>query len=67
MELDKARLARIAWAPKAHHGKLKATWTGEATPEAAIAVFCQECVGYVRGQVSGCSSTACPLWQYRSN
>ena len=31
----------------------------------AVKLFCLECVGYVRTDVTGCTATQCPLWTWR--
>ena len=31
----------------------------------AVRAFCQECVGYVRAEVTACTDVGCPLWPYR--
>jgi hypothetical protein len=32
---------------------------------AAVKLFCLECVGYVRPDVTNCTATRCPLYQHR--
>ena len=32
---------------------------------AAVKAFCQECVGYVRKEVTLCTDKGCPLYHYR--
>ena len=31
----------------------------------AIKAFCLHCVGYLRAEVTNCSSKGCPLWPHR--
>ncbi len=35
------------------------------SPMAAIHTHCRECVGWVRDEVTRCTSPACPLYPYR--
>ena len=39
--------------------------TGKASPRQAIRAQCLECVGWVRDEVSRCSSPLCSLYPYR--
>lgn len=39
--------------------------SGKASPRNAIKAFCIECMGYVRAEVSKCSTIDCPLNMYR--
>jgi len=37
----------------------------ETSRAAAVKLFCLECVGYVRTDVTGCTATRCPLYPHR--
>ena len=39
--------------------------SGKASPRQAIKAQCLECVQYDRTEVTNCSDTGCPLYQYR--
>ena len=44
---------------------LQKAYAGVAPPRSAIKAQCLHCVGYIRDDVTHCTSFACPLWAYR--
>ena len=60
-----ARVRRLSFVPAASRRLIAACWAKKAPPRQAIKAFCQECAGYERRAVTGCTAYACPLWRYR--
>ena len=55
----------ISGAPVTYRGILERAFRGEASPRQAIKAQCLICVGFHREDVRTCSSSSCPLWDYR--
>lgn len=53
--------------PVKHRGMHAKALLKECSPAAAIKAKCHDCVGWedVQKAIGGCSSYACPLWQWR--
>jgi len=51
--------------PKLYHKLYERAASGKASPRAAIKMFCAECCGYERNEVTLCTDTGCPLRSYR--
>ncbi|MDC1174208.1 hypothetical protein OAT67_02360 [Bacteriovoracaceae bacterium] len=53
--------------PSKFQNLLKKTFSGDVSPRKAIKAKCYDCVCFenVKEQISNCSITACPLYQYR--
>lgn len=62
--LNSAQVRVLEDAPKVYRRGLERAYQGKAK-SAAIRAFCLRCVGYVRKDVTGCTSCGCPLWPYR--
>jgi hypothetical protein len=43
----------------------RAVIDGKASPRQAIKAQCLACVGFVREDVTNCTSAMCPLWHHR--
>lgn len=50
--------------PTAYRNLYRQAMTGRSR-QAAIRVFCLECVSYVREEVRQCTDQGCPLYPYR--
>ena len=51
--------------PKLYQVGYERALSGRASPRAAIKMFCIECFGYERNEVTCCTDTGCPLYRYR--
>jgi hypothetical protein len=40
-------------------------WATEGSTRAAVTLHCLQCVGYLRSEVTACTSIRCPLWAFR--
>ncbi len=50
--------------PQSMRGTYEKAMTGKSRT-AAVKAFCEECVGYVRKEVTLCTDRRCPLYPYR--
>lgn len=51
--------------PVKYKGIVERAVRGQSSPRDAIKAQCLECVGYVRTEVTLCTSFVCPLYMYR--
>lgn len=59
------RAGRLATMPTASRKLFERVYAGKASPRACVKAFCQECVGFERAAITGCTAYACPLWNLR--
>jgi len=66
--LDPTRRAavadRLSQMPRIHRNAYL-RGVGGKSPASGIKAFCNECIGWERGEVAACTALACPLWSYR--
>jgi len=56
---------RLAQIPSLYKKQYKRVIQAKTSPHEAIQVFCIECVGYIRREVTLCTDTGCPLFPFR--
>lgn len=54
----------VTGAPKSYQGIMERAYTGSSRTT-AIKAMCLRCVGYVKADIRGCTSLACPLHAFR--
>lgn len=57
--------ARVSEAPASAQNTLSGSFSGAASPRAAIKAMCLAWTGYERLAVQNCTGWSCPLWVYR--
>lgn len=58
------RNKRLADTPETMRRTYIRAMGGKSRPS-AVRAMCQQCMGWDRASVTGCTSWACPLWHYR--
>jgi len=61
-----AREKRLADVPTKYRGLYRRAWA-KASRKSAIRAFCLECAGWSESEVLRCTSTACPLFEFRKH
>lgn len=59
------RARRLETTPHTCKNVFVRSWARKASPRQAIKAQCLECQGFDRDAITGCSSFACSLWEYR--
>ena len=63
--LDEKQRRRIETAPPKWREGLRKAIQGTVPPRYAIKMQCLECNGFSVADITTCTATACPLYQYR--
>ena len=63
--MDAHQNTELDTCPISARGIIERAYLGECSPRGAIKAFCLRCVGYIRGDVTDCVATACPLHHFR--
>ena len=63
-EIKHDREAKLKDMPKSMRNLFRQAWATRSR-KSAIRAFCLECMGHQASEVPFCTSTSCPLWEYR--
>ena len=65
MKMTEHQRKEVASAPVKYRGIMERAYTAEAPPRGAIKAACLRCIGYLRADITNCTSRTCPLWHHR--